>query len=445
MSFQPQAARLRYAQNDNPVKTSQDFLRSAGTSPSLQPSAGWQGSGARGKRARFTWNALIWGLVYPKRAQRILPTISGTLLIALSLGIGMAAYNSANNILFITLSLLLACLILSGVLSWLNFRGVAWRLELAPPFRAGHEAVVGLCLRNRKAFLPTYGLWFELTARQLEEGPPPAPESTITGKGIDFKTEWAKAEQSEAHGRLFLRERLDPRSDTRLDWSFKPTRRGRLQVELANIGSQFPFGFLKKHLTTNLREELMVWPAPVEYRRLAEAGARRTAGGERLARAGSGGDLLALRRYAWGDSHRLIHWKASARSRQLLVRQFAAESTEGFSLWLRTDAALWPRPEQFELLVSFCATLVEDLFRAGQLTSVALDDDEPVPIRRVADLESFLDRLAIVQRRERGQESIQRGGVFPSPSVSRKNVLTFAPDGARGVAAYVDGSKTATA
>ena len=175
--------------------------------------AGWQGPGARGARRRFTWNRVLWALVFPQRGQRILPTLSGTLLIALSLGIGMAAYNSANNILFITLSLLLSCLILSGVLSWLNFRGVAWRLELAPPLRAGHEAVVGLGLRNRKAFLPTYGLWFELLARHVEDGPPPPPESTITGKGIDLRVEWAKAEQGETRGRLFLRERLDPRGE----------------------------------------------------------------------------------------------------------------------------------------------------------------------------------------------------------------------------------------
>ena len=405
------------------------------------PSAdGWQGPGARGVRRRFTWNRVLWAMVFPQRGQRILPTLSGTLLIGLSLGIGMAAYNSANNILFITLSLLLACLVLSGVLSWLNFRGIAWRLELAPPLRAGHESVVGLGLRNRKHFLPTYGLWFDLAARHVEDGPPAAPESTITGKGIDIRAEWAKAGLNETRGRLFLRERLDPRGDARLDWLFKPAKRGRLRVELAGIGSQFPFGFLRKQLTTELREELMVWPAPVEYRRLAEAGARRTAGGERVPRSGSGGDLLALRRYDSGDSHRLIHWKASARSRQLLVRQFAAESTEGFSLWLRTDVGVWSRPEQFELLVSFCATLAEDLFRAGQLVAAAIDDEPPVPVRRVRDLEMFLDRLAVVQPRPENNP-----GTAEAITKAKRNVLTFAPDGARGVAAYVDGEKTATA
>ncbi len=419
-------------------------LTSPQVAPPSGPAAGWSGPGARSKRRRFTWNALLWALIFPQRGQRILPTLSGTLLIALSLGIGMAAYNSANNILFITLSLLLACLILSGELSWLNFRGVAWRLELAPPLRAGHEAVVGLGLRNGKPFLPTYGLWFELLARPVEEGPPPPPKSTITGNDLgdlDVRAAWKQAALAEQRGQLFLRERLDPRGELRLDWLFKPTKRGRLSVELAGIGSQFPFGFLRKHLTTELREERFVWPAPVDYRRLAEAGARRTAGGERAARAGQGLDLLALRRYASGDSHRLIHWKASARSRTLLVRQFAAETTEGFSIWLRTDAAIWTRPEQFERLVSFCATLAEDLFRAGQLTALAIDDEAPLPVRRVRDLEQLLDRLAIIQpRKELGPGH----AVLAAEPKAKRNVLTFAPDGAHAVAAYVDGEKTAT-
>ena len=76
---------------------------------------GWSGSGRRGRRARFTWSALLWALVYPQRGQRIRPTLPGVVLIGLSLGLGMAAYNSSSNILFITLSLLLSCLILSGV------------------------------------------------------------------------------------------------------------------------------------------------------------------------------------------------------------------------------------------------------------------------------------------------------------------------------------------
>lgn len=396
---------------------------------------GWYGAGQLRDR-RFTWNLLLWSLIHPRRQHRIRPTVSGLLLVSLALAIGTAAYNSSSNILFITLSLLLACLILSGVLSWLNLRGVSWRLRLARPLRAGQDTVVSVGLRNGKKFLPTYGLAFDLTARPMTDPSEQRAESTVTGRGLNLRAMLARAEAGEARGRLVLRGRLDAGEETRLEWVFRPAQRGRLRVQLAGFGSLFPFGFMRKTVSTEAAGETVVWPAPVEYRRLAVTSARRPAGGERVSRPGSGGDLLALRRYSHGDSHRLIHWKASARSRTMLVRQFAAESAEGYTVWLRTDGTVWTRPEQFELLVSFCATLVEDLFRSNRLTGLALDDERPKAARGRHDLELFLDQLATVRPRAGGTS---RG----ESATGRKNLMTFAPDGLRGVAAYIDGQKAA--
>ncbi|MBM3855595.1 MAG: hypothetical protein FJ399_20995, partial [Verrucomicrobia bacterium] len=223
--------------------------------------AEWAGPGGAARRRPFTWNALLWSLVYPQRGHRILPTIPGVVLIALALGIGTAAYNSSSNILFITLSLLLACLILSGVLSWLNLRGVRWRLQLAPPLRAGHDAVVALELRNRKRFLPTYGLWFEFAARPVEPAAQQRAESTLTAKGSEVRAALAQAEAAESRGHAALPGRLDPGGESRVEWMLKPERRGWLRVELAGVGSLFPFGFLRKEIGTELLAEAVVWPA----------------------------------------------------------------------------------------------------------------------------------------------------------------------------------------
>jgi uncharacterized protein (DUF58 family) len=361
-------------------------------------------------------------------------------LIGLSLGIGTAAYNSASNILFIALSLLLACLILSGALSWLNLRRLEWQIEVMPPLRAGQETEVGLLLRNGKRFMPTYALWFEFAAKPFERGEPARPETTFTARGIDVRAALSRAEVAGAGGTVHLRSRLDPGGEARLDWAFTPARRGLLRIELLGIGSLFPFGFLSKQAATDLRREVPVWPAPVEYRRFAAAGPRRPSGELRQARAGDEGDMIALRRYEPGDSHRLIHWKASARLGRLLIRQFSAQSSEACSIWLTTDAAVWTRPDQFELLMSLAATLAQDLFRAGRLQSAAIDAGPQVAMRRVADLESFLEPPA-----EGPPAPAAPGAAAAAEGVWRQgaNVLTFAPDGARGVAAFINGNKAA--
>jgi uncharacterized protein (DUF58 family) len=386
------------------------------------------------------WRRILWGLIWPRRYERIQPTISGLVLIGLSLGIGTAAYNSASNILFIALALLLACLILSGVLAWLNLRGVEWTLEVRPPLIAGQEAPVGLVLRNEKHFIPTYALWFDFAATPVSLGEPAKPESTITGRGIDVWATLRKAEALVTRGSVHLKTRLDPKGGARLEWLFTPPARGILRVEVLGVGSLFPFGFLRKMTGKTQQREVPVWPAPVEYRRFGGAAARRPAGALRQARSGNEGEMFALRQYEHGDSHRLIHWKASARSGSLLIRQFSSMNSDACSLWLRTDAAVWTRPEQFELLLSFAATLAQDLFRAGRLQSTSIDADIPVPARRVADLESFLDRLSEARPLALSAPSSTGPHVHGRALL---NLLTFEPDGARGVAAYINGTKTA--
>jgi len=372
----------------------------------------WQGPWAASRRRReYRWRGLLWALLYPPRGHRIMPTLTGVLLVAVSLGIGTAAYNTANNILFITLSLLLSCLILSGVLSWLNLRGVAWRVHAPGPWRAGQTQTIGLEVKNTKPVLPTYGLWFDLVAGESGE-------------------------------RRHLSIRLDPLARTRLEWPVKAARRGRLRVGLRAVGSLFPFGFLQKSVASELVREVLVWPAPVDYRRHLGGDAWRAMPSQgAVNRAGHGGDLLALRRYAPGDSPRLVHWKASARLRQLLVRQFSAEGVEGFVLHVESDAALWPRPEQFELALGLAATLAEDLFKLERLRSVWIDDEPPQIVRRLRDLEHFLDRLALL---EPGERPPRAGADGPRGGAPRR-VLRIEPQGARGVAALLDGIPAATA
>ena len=361
----------------------------------------WQGIVGSARRrwwSQFTWRELLWGLLLPEKRQRILPTVPGLVLLVMMLAIGMAAYNTGNNILFITLALLLSSLVLSGVLAWLNFSGTEWRLVAVPPFRVGQEAEAIVELRNRKKLLPTYALWFDIEARTAG-----------------------------AEARLYLRNRLEVGGTGRLVWTFRPTRRGRETLLLSGVGSLFPFGFLRKTMGATVRREARVWPARVACSFTGAAAARFQMESKEVAKPGGGSDLLGLRRYRAGDSYRSIHWKASARMRQLLVRQNATEGAETFALWLETTETLWTRPEQFELLCRLAGTLAEDLFRIGRLDSVAVDNEPPLLVRRIRDVETWLDRLAVLE---------------PGPAVRRRAeprvrgaLLSFEPDGERGICA----------
>ena len=361
----------------------------------------WQGIVGSARRrwwSQFTWRELLWGLLLPEKRQRILPTVPGLVLLVLMLAIGMAAYNTGNNILFITLALLLSSLVLSGVLAWLNFSGTEWRLVAVPPFRVGQEAEAIVELRNRKKLLPTYALWFDIEARTAG-----------------------------AEARLYLRNRLEVGGTGRLVWTFRPTQRGRETLLLSGVGSLFPFGFLRKTMGATVRREARVWPARVACSFTGAAAARFQMESKEVAKPGGGSDLLGLRRYRAGDSYRSIHWKASARMRQLLVRQNATEGAETFALWLETTETLWARTEQFELLCRLAGTLAEDLFRIGRLDSVAVDNEPPLLVRRIRDVETWLDRLAVLE---------------PGPAVRRRAeprvrgaLLSFEPDGERGICA----------
>ena len=68
-----------------------------------------------------------------------------------------------------------------------------------------------------------------------------------------------------------------------------------------------------------------------------------------------------------------------------MVRQFAAESHDGYVLWVDAPAEVWTRPEQFELLCSLAGTMAEDLFTAGRLRGLCVNDAPLREVRRDID------------------------------------------------------------
>ena len=338
----------------------------------------------------------------PPDGQRVVPTTAGYMLILVSLGIGTAAYNTASNILFLALSLLLSSLILSGILSWVNFKKVKWVVKAEDTYRAGETAIVKVELSNKKRFLPLYSICFRVHIGNSGE-----------------------------KGSLYLDGRLDAESKTELEWIFQPQKRGCETIRISGIESQFPFGFLRKTVGSGARREVLIYPQRIDYTFSHPVGNEVHSYGDMLLRPGSGAELINIRKYVRGDSQRLIHWKASARQRQLLVRQVAEEMRDGLVILFESPKALWFDETAFECLCSFAVSLAENLFKAGRLSAVAVNDQPILSIKRLVDLYRFIAEIAVIAPTEHYKHQEE---VFGS------NIITFRPSGEQKVVAYIGGN-----
>ncbi|MCC5807113.1 MAG: DUF58 domain-containing protein [Opitutales bacterium] len=376
--------------------------REAGTPVPAERNAEWRDPGFFVRR-RPLWSAvrLVVQLFKPPRGHRTLPTRAGAVLILLCLGIGTAAFNTSQNILYIALALLLSSLLLSGVLSWLNFKGCRWRLAVSGPFRAGESAPVAVEVHNAHRRLPLYSIAFEID----------------THIGADKKV-------------LHLRRGILPGDTVKLEWLWKPSRRGEEVVILRRLVSKFPFGFLRKSIEFPMEHPVLVWPAKIDAPlTFSRARAARPMG--RLShRAGYGADLRNLRDYRPGDPLRQIHWRATARQGRLTVREDFEETRHSYVVSLGGSARQWRLEAQFEKFCSFAATVVEDLYRAGRLQGVAFPRERARPVHNLGELHAVFDALARLQPQDCG----------PAGEEPRfATLLTFRPEGSESVLCLADG------
>jgi uncharacterized protein (DUF58 family) len=333
-------------------------------------------------------------------------TWTGWSLIIVSFGLGSAAYNTASNILFLTLSMLLSSLVLSGILSWINFNKLRWGLRAPTHLKVGEVGMAEVDLTNGKTLFPSMAICFQVVS-----------------------------DMSHSTKRIYLHHALRANESIKLEWTFIPPRRGDFQLRLSGVQSQFPFGFLQKTIGSNSEASILVWPARINYTFQASPGGPRISVGASRKNPGVGNDLLNVRPYQHGDPPRLVHWKATARMRCLMVRQLAQEGQRGYHLQLDPSADRWSE-EQFERLCSLVCSLADDLFELGRLESVAIGNSSALPIRNVRELHDFFDRLARLSR--------DAGNVW-MPAIVRANRLTFRPCGGSGIAIYVDENKAGQA
>jgi uncharacterized protein (DUF58 family) len=275
---------------------------------------------------RASW---FWRLLHPPRT--IWPTRDGIWCLLVVMGLGVAAVNTGNNLLYLLVSLLLALIIVSGILSEQSLRKLELIAMDPEEIYAGSPSLFGMTVANRKQWLTSYSITVEVLS----------PTSAT---------------------RFLYLPRLDAGTERLVTWEDTLPRRGRHRLAGVRLTTRFPFGLFLKTGRPMLTTEVLVYPAvgPVSAELLRQLG---TAGDSRARRRGRGADLYNLRGYRAGDDPRLIHWRSSAKSQGLLVRETEAETTEDTRLILvgtggRDAAAL-------EAGLSEAASLAAHLIRLG--------------------------------------------------------------------------------
>ncbi|MFF0991198.1 DUF58 domain-containing protein [Kocuria nitroreducens] len=186
-------------------------------------------------------------------------------------------------------------------------------------------------------------------------------------------------------------------------YTVRPRRRGVYALGPATVRVADPFGLAAELLDASERTSLHVAPDAVELPeisadRLRESGTDPS----RTAQPQPGPDNVTTREYRHGDPMRRVHWAASAKHGQLMVRQEDPRSTRRLTLVLDRDETSWPGQRlwagvlpstaEFEWAVSFSAAVLEHLTQretavhaldtfGRPLPRGGEDDDDAAPAR----------------------------------------------------------------
>jgi uncharacterized protein (DUF58 family) len=205
--------------------------------------------------------------------------------------LGVSAVNTGNNLIYLITAAFLSFMAVSGVFGKNNIASVTVELgEFGEPY-SNSEFLLKVRLVNRRRFLPSFLLRVRIDT--IETIFPYVGAGASVEKYINMIA----------------------------------GRRGRHSINSINISSAFPFNFFVRLRSINTLFEYIVFPEPKKCALDDFLEKKYKARGEMSSkRAGYEGDLMSVRNYAYGDPMKYIHWKASAKSRELKTKELSSLS-----------------------------------------------------------------------------------------------------------------------
>jgi len=278
---------------------------------------------------------------------------------------GLAAFASANNLLFLILAAMAATFIVSGFISRLGIAGLELDVQLPDHISARRKTPARMVMRNTKKRVASFSVQVV------------GVEGSVFTTPIYFPLISGGAEL-----------------ETSVDVVF--ARRGIHRGDSFQFSSRFPFGFAERRIRVLMNRDVLVYPALD-----AQAGFARLladiAGESESPFQGRGHDFYRIRPYEPFESSRHVDWRSTAHTGDLQVREFAREQEPLISILLDLEcaagAAAW-----FEHAVEGCAYLAWEMAQRGARVRFGTQDWEMMtPLE--GDVYDILKYLALVQPR----------------------------------------------
>ncbi|MFN8531463.1 MAG: DUF58 domain-containing protein [Anaerolineae bacterium] len=205
------------------------------------------------------------------------------------------------------------------------------------------------------------------------------------------------AELSEREKRLYLP--VIP-SNQPLTYAYLVTldRRGVYAFPPILMRTRFPFGFFRRHGRLTAPTQALVYPEvkpllrfPLLEKQLAAQIATQ--------RAGHGSEVIGVRPFRSGDSPRHIHWRSTARTGQLMSKEFADEAQPNLTLLLDTDfsGTAENKRNPFEWAVKSAVSIADHARRRGFPLFLRHGDSALSNVESALGWETFLQMMARIQ------------------------------------------------
>ncbi len=278
----------------------------------------------------------------------------------------LAAFISANNLLFLILAAMFATLMVSDFISRLSLAGLELDFLLPEHVCARRKLMGRIVIRNTKGWTPSFSVQ--------------VAGSSDSGLALPlYFPVIAGGARVEGPVELYF------------------ARRGAYRQNSFRFSTRFPFGFTERRINVPLAREVVVYPS-IDPQPGFEDLLVSLRGEIASFSQGLGHDFYRIRPYEALESARHVDWKATAHTRDLQVREFAREQEQAVSFFLDLDVSP-ALSSWFESAVDCSAFLIWNLCqRETRVRFCTQDVDWRIP--EEADVYTILKYLAIVSPRQ---------------------------------------------